>query len=64
MERNNMEEDFWIEDTSRCWFTPGGDPVWKCPYCGNGLHIYGVENWNHPEEKCKDCGRKLKYPVG
>ena len=25
------------------YFTPGGDPVWKCSECGKGVHVYGIE---------------------
>mgnify|MGYP003312759730 CR=1 FL=1 len=40
--------------------TPGGDPLYKCSNCGNGQHLYGVEN---PIEKkfCPDCGSKNTY---
>ena len=23
--------------------TPGGDPLWECPLCHNGRHVYGVD---------------------
>lgn len=48
----------WIKDKSK-YFTPGGDPVWICPYCGGGRHVYGVENTNEPMKECSDCGMAI-----
>ena len=47
------------------YFTPGGDPLWQCPVCGSGLHVYGVEEEGLPgakKDRCPDCGQELKYP--
>jgi rubrerythrin len=49
----------WKEDDSKSWFTPGGDPVWVCPVCGKGKHVYGIENINEPKTRCPDCGAKI-----
>ena len=47
--------------------TPGGDPVWACPKCGKGIHVYGVEHGTYGEDiadhqwvACPNCGMKLK----
>ncbi len=52
----------WIQDNTRHYFTPGGDPVWICGNCGEGKHVYGIENVNEPKCKCPDCGCEIKYP--
>ena len=52
--------EYWVEDDG-CYFTPGGDPLWSCPRCGNGKHVYGIES-PYRENKCKDCGLELRYP--
>ncbi len=43
--------------------TPGGDPVWKCPECGKGVHVYGVEHGSYGRDiadhqwvACPNCG--------
>ena len=41
--------------------TPGGDPAWKCPICGKGEHIYGVEHENNKLDSCPNCGASLTY---
>ena len=51
---------YWVEDKG-CYFTPGGDPLWRCPRCGNGEHVYGIES-PIKENKCKDCGLEVRYP--
>ena len=51
----------WQKDP-RAWATPGGDPVYYCPHCGEGLHVYGIEHRNNHMDKCPDCGKKNKYP--
>lgn len=46
------------------YFTPGGDPVWKCSICGKGVHVYGIEasSYNrdytddHQWVACPNCG--------
>lgn len=45
------------------YFTPGGDPVWKCSECGKGMHVYGIEapsyNTNYADGQwvaCPNCG--------
>ena len=43
------------------YMTAGGDPVWRCPVCKQGEHVYGIE---HPErhDKCEACGSINIYP--
>lgn len=36
--------------------TLGGDPVWKCPHCGQDMHVYGVESPRERRVLCKVCG--------
>ena len=55
---------YWIEDNSQVWFTPGGDPVWKCGHCGGGRHVYGIENCNNPKHICPECGYEMLYDWG
>ena len=45
----------WKHANDSDWFTPGGDPLWCCPVCGEGKHVYGIET---PVKQyvCKDCG--------
>lgn len=40
--------------------TLGGDPVWECPDCGQGRHVYGIE-MNEPLSNCPNCGVELRY---
>jgi rubrerythrin len=47
--------------------TPGGDPVWACPKCGKGIHVYGIEHGTYGKDiadhqwvACPNCGAKLK----
>ena len=50
------------------YFTPGGDPVWKCSECGKGTHVYGIEanSYNkditdgHQWVTCPNCGADMK----
>ena len=51
----------WVK--AGCYFTPGGDPVWKCSECGKGIHVYGIEapsyNTNYADGQwvaCPNCG--------
>ena len=46
--------------------TPGGDPVWACPKCGKGIHVYGIEHGTYGKDiadhqwvACPNCGAKL-----
>lgn len=57
--RRYMNKKLWIKDITHLWITPGGDPVWVCPVCGGGQHVYGIEN-PHRQSKCKDCGAKIE----
>lgn len=48
------------------YFTPGGDPVWKCSECGKGMHVYGIEaisyNSNYADGQwvaCPNCGADM-----
>ena len=49
------------EEVHENLFTPGGDPVWQCPVCKGGRHVYGVESPVSYDE-CPDCHTKLIYP--
>lgn len=50
------------------YFTPGGDPVWKCSECGKGIHVYGIEapSYNrdytdgHQWVACPNCGADMR----
>lgn len=42
--------------------TPGGDPYWECPVCGEGGHLYGVECPKNYTHECRNCGSKVIYP--
>ena len=50
------------------YFTPGGDPVWKCSECGKGIHVYGIEanSYNsdftdgHQWVACPNCGAEME----
>ena len=48
----------WIaEEGGGAYFTPGGNPVYKCDTCG---YVYGA-NEIHPTGKiCRGCGRLMK----
>lgn len=35
----------WIQVSG--FFTPGGDPLWKCSECGKGRHVYGIEHGSY-----------------
>ena len=50
------------EEVHENLFTPGGDPVWQCPICKGGRHVYGVENADEVHDECPDCHTKLIYP--
>ncbi len=41
--------------------TPGGSPVWKCPFCGKDEHVMGIEVRRYRHNVCKNCGAKLEY---
>lgn len=47
-------------------FTPGGDPAWICPVCGDesreSYHVYGIECPENKLNRCPHCGEMLKYP--
>lgn len=55
-----MSKESWKRVFGPC--TPGGDPVWICPVCGKGRHVYGIEFAQNYRIQCPDCGTKLKYP--
>lgn len=38
------------------YVTAGGDPVWKCPHCGQDMHVYGVEHLSQRRVLCQVCG--------
>lgn len=44
------------------YFTPGGDPVFRCFNCGGDEHLYGIESLGNYHHKCKDCGADMMYP--
>lgn len=52
--------DKWVEMSG--YVTEGGDTVWKCPICGKGKHVYGIEHLSNYTHKCSDCGALLIYP--
>ena len=63
--RWSREMKDWI-DVKGNYFTPGGDPLWMCPECGEeseeSWHVYGVECQENKMEVCPHCGISLKYP--
>lgn len=49
------------------YFTPGGDPVWRCSECGKGMHVYGIEansyNTDYADGQwvsCPNCGADMR----
>ena len=49
------------------YFTPGGDPVWKCSECGKGMHVYGIEAPSYNRDyadgqwvACPNCGADME----
>lgn len=50
------------------YFTPGGDPVWKCSECGKGIHVYGIETSSYNSDiadghqwvACPNCGAEME----
>ena len=50
------------EEVHENLFTPGGDPIWQCPVCKGGRHVYGIENADEIYDECPDCHTKLIYP--
>lgn len=48
------------------YLTPGGDPLYMCPVCGEeskeSWHVYGIESPETRMDKCPHCGEPLKYP--
>ena len=42
--------------------TPGGDPLYRCPFCMSkeSEHVNGIENHHH-RDFCPSCGAKLSY---
>jgi len=45
----------WLPVNDPQLFTPGGDPLYRCPKCGKGVHCNGVEFPNRLDS-CPDCG--------
>lgn len=41
--------------------TPGGDPCWECPVCGEGSHVMGIETLYNFTNVCRDCGAEVYY---
>ena len=48
------------------YYTPGGDPVWRCSECGKGQHVYGIEHGSYGADvadgqwvACPNCGAKM-----
>lgn len=60
------KKGIWVKVSG--YFTPGGDPVWKCSECGKGIHVYGIEanSYNrdytdgHQWVACPNCGADMK----
>ena len=49
------------------YVTPGGDPVWRCPNCGKGKHVWGIEHnsygadvADHQWVACPNCGIEME----
>jgi len=44
--------------------SPGGDPVWRCPFCKSeeSVHVYGIETQKYRMEECPVCHARLYYP--
>ena len=42
--------------------TPGGDPLYICPFChsNDSMHINGIES-PYELDTCPRCGAKLSY---
>lgn len=47
--------------------TPGGDPVWMCSECGEGMHVYGIEHGSYGSDiadhqwvACPNCGALME----
>ena len=62
---NQEETGEWVKVHG--YATPGGDPVWACPKCGKGIHVYGIEHGTYGKDiadhqwvACPNCGAKLK----
>lgn len=62
---NQEETGEWVKVHG--YVTPGGDPVWACPKCGKGIHVYGIEHGTYGKDiadhqwvACPNCGMKLK----
>lgn len=51
----------WVKVHGYC--TPGGAPVWRCPFCKSkeSEHVSGIEI-NHSWHYCPECGARLKHP--
>ena len=54
----------WVKVGS--FFTPGGDPFWKCSVCGKGMHVYGAEHGSYGDDvsdgqwvACPNCGSPM-----
>ena len=54
----------WVEVYG--YYTPGGDPVWKCSECGKGIHVYGIEAPSYNRDyadgqwvACPNCGADM-----
>lgn len=41
--------------------TAGGDPVYVCPVCRHGEHVYGIEHQNGRKFMCENCGAFNNY---
>lgn len=55
------DNDKWVKVGG--YATPGGDPVWRCPKCGKGTHVYGIEHGTYGSDisngqwvSCPNCG--------
>lgn len=45
------------------YVTAGGDPVYKCPHCGQDEHVYGIEHPSGKHKVCEYCGCFNMYPM-
>lgn len=66
LQKQELKKGKWMKIGG--YFTPGGDPVWKCSECGKGIHVYGIEanSYNsditdgHQWVACPNCGVKME----
>ena len=55
-----LEKGVWMQ--LHGYMTPGGDPVWVCPKCGQSEHVYGIEHPQNYKNFCIHCMQQNRYP--